>query len=97
MTVPDELLPQYDLDHRKGRPNRYAGQIDWSQDVVLVDDEAGLDAGSTTTLDDRDEYPEVTQADVNRATFRVGLKAPTPSMADNELAAVIKSEGNENR
>ncbi len=97
MTIPDELIPEYDLEYRKGRPNRYAGKIDKSQDVIVLDGEAGLDVGPTATLDDRDEYPEVTQADVNRATFRVGLMAPTPSMADNELAAVIKSEGNENR
>ncbi len=32
---------------------------------------------SSTTSDDRDEYPEVTQADLERATFRVGLK-PVP-------------------
>ena len=29
---------------------------------------------SSPTSDDRDEYPKVTQADVDRATFRVGLK-----------------------
>ncbi|MDH3601601.1 MAG: BrnA antitoxin family protein [Candidatus Tectomicrobia bacterium] len=32
---------------------------------------------SSPTSDDRDEYPEVTQADLERATFRVGLK-PVP-------------------
>lgn len=32
---------------------------------------------SPSTLDDRDEYPNVTQADLDRATFRVGLK-PAP-------------------
>ena len=32
---------------------------------------------SSTTSDDRDEYPKVTQADLDRATFRVGLK-PAP-------------------
>ena len=30
---------------------------------------------SSPTSDDRDEYPHVTQADVDRATFRIGLKA----------------------
>lgn len=29
---------------------------------------------SLPTSDDRDEYPKVTQADLDRATFRVGLK-----------------------
>mgnify|MGYP001229719282 CR=1 FL=1 len=82
MTVPDELLSQYDLDYSKGRPNCYVCKIDWSQDVILVDDEAGLDAGSTATLDDRNEYPEVTQADLDRATFRIGLKIPVPNAAD---------------
>jgi uncharacterized protein (DUF4415 family) len=33
---------------------------------------------SSPTFDDRDEYPQVTQADLDRATFRVGLK-PVPS------------------
>jgi len=32
---------------------------------------------SSPTLDERDEYPKVTQADLDRATFRVGLK-PAP-------------------
>ena len=32
---------------------------------------------SSPTSDDRDEYPKVTQADFDRATFRVGLK-PVP-------------------
>jgi uncharacterized protein (DUF4415 family) len=30
---------------------------------------------SSSTSDDRDEYPKVTQADMDRATFRVGLKS----------------------
>jgi hypothetical protein len=79
----DDLLPEYDLDYSKGRPNRYADQIDWSQDVILLDDETAPDAGSILALDDRDEYPEVTQADLDRATFRVGLKAPAPKVADS--------------
>ena len=32
---------------------------------------------SSPISDDRDEYPEVTQADLDRATFRVGL-GPAP-------------------
>ena len=32
---------------------------------------------SLPASDDRDEYPQVTQADLDRATFRVGLK-PAP-------------------
>lgn len=32
---------------------------------------------SSPTFDDRDEYPKVTQSDLDRATFRVGLK-PAP-------------------
>jgi len=34
-------------------------------------------AYSSITSDERDEYPKVTQADLERATFRVALK-PTP-------------------
>ncbi|MDQ2695259.1 MAG: hypothetical protein M3Z21_07760 [Pseudomonadota bacterium] len=34
-------------------------------------------SSSSKTSDDRDEYPKVTQADLDRATFRVGLK-PAP-------------------
>ena len=33
----DELLPEYDLDYRKARPNRYAGKIDKSQVVVMLE------------------------------------------------------------
>ena len=32
---------------------------------------------SSATSDERDEYPKITQADLDRATFRVGLK-PAP-------------------
>lgn len=35
------------------------------------------DISSSTTSGDRDEYPKVTQADLDRAKFRVGLK-PAP-------------------
>lgn len=35
MTMPDELLPEYDLDYSMGRPNRYAGKIDKSNDRVV--------------------------------------------------------------
>lgn len=30
---------------------------------------------SSTTSDDHDEYPQVTQADLDRATFRIGMNA----------------------
>ena len=33
----DELRPEYNLDYRKARPNRFAGQIDKSQVVVMLD------------------------------------------------------------
>ena len=33
----DELRPEYDFDYRKARPNRFAGRIDKSQVVVMLD------------------------------------------------------------
>ena len=33
----DELQPEYDFDYRKARPNRFAGQVDKSQVVVMLD------------------------------------------------------------
>jgi hypothetical protein len=33
----DELRPEYNLDYRKARPNRFAGQVDKSQVVVMLD------------------------------------------------------------
>ena len=33
----DDLRPEYDLDYSKARPNRFAGQIDKSQVVVMLD------------------------------------------------------------
>lgn len=33
----DELRPEYSLDYRKARPNRFAGQVDRSQVVVMLD------------------------------------------------------------
>ncbi len=97
MIAPDELLPEYDLEYRKGRRNRYAGKIDWSQDVILLDDETATDAGSTLALDDRDKYPEVAPADLDRAAFRVGLNVSGPIGADGGLVAEIKSEDDESR
>jgi hypothetical protein len=37
MTISDDLLPEYDLNYCKGRPNRYAGKIDKSQVVVMLE------------------------------------------------------------
>lgn len=33
----DDLRPEYNFDYRKGRPNRFAGQVDKSQTVVMLD------------------------------------------------------------
>jgi hypothetical protein len=33
----DELRPEYDFDYRTARPNRFAGQVDKSQVVVMLD------------------------------------------------------------
>jgi hypothetical protein len=33
----DDLLPEYDLDYSKARPNRFAGKIDKSQVVVMLE------------------------------------------------------------
>jgi len=33
----DDLLPEDDLDYSKGRPNRFAGKIDKSQVVVMLE------------------------------------------------------------
>ncbi|MCB2263656.1 MAG: hypothetical protein LGR52_12100 [Candidatus Thiosymbion ectosymbiont of Robbea hypermnestra] len=49
---------------------------------------------SSPTFDNQDEYPKVTQADMDRATFRVGL-TPTPHkqrttiLIDKELSRDI--------
>jgi hypothetical protein len=53
---------------------------------------------SSKILDDRDEYPEITQKDFDRAVFRVGLK-PVPCKKqkvtielDSALVAYFKSD-----
>ncbi len=33
----DDVQPEYNLDYRKARPNRFAGQIDKSRVVVVLD------------------------------------------------------------
>lgn len=33
----DDMLPEYHFDYGKARPNRFAGQIDKSQVVVMLD------------------------------------------------------------
>ncbi len=33
----DDMQPEYNLDYRKARPNRFAGQIDKSRVVVVLD------------------------------------------------------------
>lgn len=56
---------------------------------------------SSKISDDLDEYPEITQADINRSVFRVGLK-PIKSTKqrvtielDTALVAYFKSIGGE--
>ena len=34
---PDEMLPEYDFDYSKAKPNRLAGRIDRSHVVVALD------------------------------------------------------------
>jgi uncharacterized protein (DUF4415 family) len=52
------------------------------------------------TFDERDDYPEVTQADLDRATFRVGLK-PAPRkrrvtiLLDTGLVEYFKAKAGE--
>ena len=36
-TMPDEMLPEYDFDYSKARPNRFAGRIQRDQLVVVLD------------------------------------------------------------
>ena len=35
--VPDEMLPEYDFDYSKAKPNRFAGRIDKSCVIVALD------------------------------------------------------------
>lgn len=55
---------------------------------------------SSPTFNDHDEYPKVTQADMDRATFRVGLKA-TPRkqrvtiLLDSGLIEYFKAKAGE--
>lgn len=52
------------------------------------------------TFDERDDYPEVTQADLDRATFRIGLK-PAPRkrrvtiLLDTGLVEYFKAKAGE--
>ena len=55
---------------------------------------------SSEIFDDVDDYPKVTQADLDRATFRVGLK-PAPRkqrvtiMLDTGLVEYFKAQAGE--
>lgn len=55
---------------------------------------------STATSDERDDYPQITQADLDRATFRVGLK-PAPRkrrvtiLLDTGLVEYFKAQASE--
>ncbi len=55
---------------------------------------------SSVTSDERDDYPKITQADLDRATFRVGLK-PTPRkrrvtmLLDTGLVEYFKAQAGE--
>ena len=55
---------------------------------------------SSETFDERDEYPKVTQADLDRAKFRVGLK-PAPRkrrvtiLLDTGLVEYFKAQAGE--
>ncbi len=49
---------------------------------------------SSETFDERDDYPQITQADLDRATFRVGLK-PAPRKRNTQeeaLRRIIREE-----
>jgi uncharacterized protein (DUF4415 family) len=58
------------------------------------------DSYSSVTSDERDDYPEVTQADLDRATFRVGGK-PVPRkrrvtiLLDTGLVEYFKAQAGE--
>lgn len=55
---------------------------------------------SSVTSDERDDYPKIAQADLDRATFRVGLK-PAPRkrrvtmMLDTGLVEYFKAQAGE--
>ena len=55
---------------------------------------------SSVTSDEQDDYPKITQADLDRATFRVGLK-PTPRkrrvtiLLDTGLVEYFKGQAGE--
>ncbi len=56
---------------------------------------------SSKTFDNFDEYPEVTQADLNQAKFRVGLKSAPDQQTitlslDTNLIEYFKSKAGEN-
>lgn len=56
---------------------------------------------SSETFDNFDEYPEVTQADLNRAKFRVGLKSAPEKQSitislDTNLIEYFKLKAGEN-
>ena len=36
---PDDMLPEYDFDYKKAKPNRFAGRINKERVVVLLDPE----------------------------------------------------------
>lgn len=38
-TKPEDILPEYDFDYKKAKPNRFAGRISKERVVVLLDPE----------------------------------------------------------
>ncbi|MGH9800133.1 MAG: hypothetical protein ACRD82_07195, partial [Blastocatellia bacterium] len=45
----DDMLPEYDFDYSKAKPNRFAGRIDRSQVVIALDpDVAKIFSDSTS-------------------------------------------------
>jgi uncharacterized protein (DUF4415 family) len=57
-------------------------------------------SSSSIPSEDRDDYPKITQADLNRATFRIGLK-PAPRkrrvtiLLDTGLVEYFKAQAGE--
>ncbi len=37
VTATDDMLPEYDFDYSKAKPNRFAGRIERSQVVIALD------------------------------------------------------------
>jgi len=100
-THPQGAVQVSNLKHKEGIASGYRPRNDYLKRRDSPDSDPKMNNSyASQTSDERDEYPKVTQADLDRAAFRVGLK-PAPRkrrvtiLLDTGLVEYFKAKAGE--